>query len=294
MLNSKKSVLVSGASGLLGSRFCAHYKNQGNFVGAIYRSKTPSNFDIKYKIDLSNRDQLARISESYDLIINCAGFTNVEANEKYPERSWSDNVVVASNLSDFSRSRNIKFVHISTDHFDSEIKCPRSELADIFPVNQYGYAKIEAEKTILNFNQQALVIRSNFFGRSKSSSSSLLDWILNQIQEKRTINGYSDVYFSPLSIEVLIQSIDELVNKNLFGIYNLGSHDVVSKLDFIKFIYQHLGIDNNLLLESSIEFNAALTKRPKFMALDSGKYERDSKLSMPKVQDMLKSELMLN
>jgi dTDP-4-dehydrorhamnose reductase len=38
----------------------------------------------------------------------------------------------------------------------------------IFPVNQYGYAKIEAEKTILNFNQEALVIRSNFFGRSKS------------------------------------------------------------------------------------------------------------------------------
>jgi dTDP-4-dehydrorhamnose reductase len=146
----------------------------------------------------------------------------------------------------------------------------------------------------LNFNQEALVIRSNFFGRSKSSSSSLLDWILNQIQEKRTINGYSDVYFSPLSIEVLIQSIDELINKNLFGIYNLGSNDVVSKLDFIKFIYQHLGIDDNLLLDSSIEFNAALTKRPKFMALDSGKYERDSKLSMPNVEDMLKSELMLN
>jgi dTDP-4-dehydrorhamnose reductase len=294
MLSSKKSVLISGASGLLGSRFCAHYKNQGNFVGAIYRSKTPSDFDIKYEIDLSNRDQLARISESYDLIINCAGFTNVEENEKYPERSWSDNVVAASNLSDYSRRRNIKFVHISTDHFESQIKSPRSELVDISPVNQYGYAKLEAEKTILNFNQEALIIRSNFFGRSKLSSSSLLDWILNQIAEKKTIKGYSDVYFSPLSIEVLMQSIDELINKNLFGIYNLGSLDVVSKLDFIKLIFQHLGLDQSLVIESSIDINPALIKRPKFMALDSGKYEQDSKLSMPKVEDMLKSELMLN
>jgi dTDP-4-dehydrorhamnose reductase len=294
MLNSKISVLVSGGSGLLGSRFCAYHKKQGNFVGAIYRSKVPLDFDIKYKIDLSDKDQLARISENYDLIINCAGFTNVEENEKYPERSWSDNVVVASNLSNFARNRSIKFVHISTDHFDSHIKSPRSELADISPINQYGYAKLEAEKTILYFNQEALIIRSNFFGKSKLSSNSLLDWILNQIQEKRIIKGYSDVYFSPLSIEVLMQSIDELINKNLFGIYNLGSHDVVSKLEFIKLIYQHLGLDSNLLLESSIDLNPALTRRPKFMALDSGKYERDLKLSMPKVEDMLKSELMLN
>jgi dTDP-4-dehydrorhamnose reductase len=91
-----------------------------------------------------------------------------------------------------------------------------------------------------------------------------------------------------------MQSIDELINRNLFGVYNLGSHDVVSKLDFIKLVYQHLGLNENLVLESSIDFNPTLIKRPKFMALDSNKYERDSKLSMPKVVDMLKSELMLN
>ncbi len=294
MLNSKMSVLVSGASGLLGSRFCAHYKKQGNFVGAIYRSKPPWDFDIKYEMDLSNKDQLTRISENYDLIVNCAGYTNVDENERHPERSWSDNVVVASNLSDFARSRKIKFVHISTDHFDSQLKSPRSEITDIHPVNQYGYAKLEAEKSILYFNQNALIIRSNFFGKSKLSSGSFLNWILNQIQEKKIIMGYSDVYFSPLSIGVLMQSIDKLIDKNLFGIYNLGSQDVISKLQFINLIYKHLGLDNHLLLESSIDLNPALTKRPKFMALDSAKFEQDSKLGMPKVEEMLRSELMLN
>ena len=294
MLNSKMSVLVSGAAGLLGSRLCEHHKKQGNFVGAIYRSKPPANFDIKYEMDLSNRNQLTKISKNYDLIINCAGFTNVEENERFPEKSWFDNVVSAGHLSDFARSRNIKLVHISTDHFDSHIKLPRSELAEILPINQYGYSKIEAEKTILFFNQDALIIRSNFFGKSELNRSSLLDWILNEIQEKKIIKGFSDVYFSPLSIGVLLQSIDLLVEKNLFGIYNLGSQDVISKLEFIKLVYHHLGIDSNLLIESSIDSNPTLAKRPKFMALDSSKYERDSKISMPKVKDMVKSELMLN
>jgi dTDP-4-dehydrorhamnose reductase len=294
MLNSKMSVLVSGASGLLGSRFCAHYKKQGNFVGAIYRSTLPLDFDTKYEIDLANMNQLAKISESYDLIINCAGFTNVEENEKFPEKSWLDNVVVASNLSDFARSRNIKLIHISTDHFESNIKSPRSEIAEIFPVNQYGYAKLEAEKSILYLNKDALVIRSNFFGKSKSTSNSLLNWILNQIQEKKIIDGYYDVNFSPLSIGALINSIEVLADRNLSGIYNLGSKDVISKFEFVKLIYEHFGVDSNLLSERSIDSNPALIKRPKFMALDSSKYERDSKTSMPKVKDMLESELVLN
>jgi dTDP-4-dehydrorhamnose reductase len=288
------SVLISGSSGLLGSRFCAHYKKQGNFVGAIYRSNPPLDFDVKYKIDLANTKQVSSICESYDLVINCAGFINVEENEKLPEKSWLDNVVAANNLSDFARSRNIKFVHISTDHFESHIKSPRSEIADIRPVNQYGYAKLEAEKTILYFNHDALIIRSNFFGKSRLASGSLFDWILNQIQDKKIIRGYSDIFFSPLSIRVLMQSVDELIEKNLFGIYNLGSQDVVSKLEFIKLVHQCLGVNNDLLLESTSDSNPELVKRPKFMALDSGKYERDLKLSLPKVEDMLKSELMLN
>jgi dTDP-4-dehydrorhamnose reductase len=294
MSNSQISVLVSGASGLLGSRFCAHYKQQGYFVGAVYRSKPPLDFDLRYQINLSNRNELQKISESYDLIINCAGFANVEENEKFPEKSWLDNVVVASNLSEFAKSRNIKFVHISTDHFDSSAGSPRNELADTRPVNHYGYTKLEAEKTIQHFNQNALIIRSNFFGKSKFGSSSLLDWILNQIQEKKIIEGYSDVYFSPLSIGVLLQSIDALVAKNFSGIYNLGSQNVVSKLEFIKLVYRYFGLNNDLLLDSSIDSNPALVKRPKYMALDSGKYQNDLKLSMPMVEDMLKSELMLN
>jgi len=294
MSHSNTSVLVSGASGLLGSRLCAHYKEQGNFVGAIYRSTPPLHFDKKYEINLSDRNQITQISEDYDVVVNCAGFTNVEDNEKLPEKSWLDNVVASSNLSDFAKRRNIRFIHISTDHFDSYVTSPRNEQADIRPVNQYGYTKLEAEKSILYFNQDATIIRSNFFGKSKFNSISLLDWILNQIKEKKIIKGYSDVYFSPLSIGVLMQSIDIIVDKKLVGIYNLGSKDVISKLEFIKLIYQNLGIDNNLLLESSIDLNPALAKRPKFMALDSSKYERDSKTSMPKVKDMLKSELMLN
>jgi dTDP-4-dehydrorhamnose reductase len=121
-----------------------------------------------------------------------------------------------------------------------------------------------------------------------------LDWILKQIKDKKAIQGYSDVYFSPLSIGVLMQSIDQLIDKNLDGIYNLGSRDVVSKLEFIKLVYQHFGVDENLLQDSTIDLNPILAKRPKFMALDSGKYEKDSRLSMPMVEDMLKSELMLN
>jgi dTDP-4-dehydrorhamnose reductase len=291
---SDKTVLITGSAGLLGSKLASLYKNNGYFVGATYRTTEPKNYDIKYKIDLSNNDELLAIEQRFQIIINCAGFTDVNENERLPEKSWLENVVASNNVSEFARKYKSKFVHISTDHFSSNENLNRNENTSVYPVNQYGYAKLEAEKIILRNNENALIIRSNFFGKNSTKGNSLLEWILNKISSKEPIFGFEDVFFNPVSIDYLFYAINQLLDNSAEGIYNIGSKEAISKYNFIKLVFEILGTTQAELIKSNSMENTRSVKRPKFMALNCSKFEAVTNTKAPDLSELLRSELMIN
>lgn len=294
MNHSKKTVLITGSAGLLGSKLSLLYRKSGYFVGSIYRTKEPENYDVKYKIDLTNKDELSEIQDHFQLIINCAGFTDVNENEKLPERSWLENVVASNNVSQFARRSQSKFVHISTDHFSSNRNLVRDETIIMNPVNQYGYAKLEAEKIIAKNNQNSLIIRSNFFGKNSVNGNSLLEWILRKIDNKENLNGYEDIFFNPVSIDYLFNAINILIEKSAVGTYNIGSNGATSKYNFIKLVIETLGAKDIALISSISPKDSNSAKRPKIMALDCSKFEALTNAKAPNLSELLRSELMIN
>ena len=294
MNQSRKSVLISGSAGLLGSKLSALYKQNGYFVGALYRSKDPKNYDVKYKVNMCDIDNFSEIRDHFELIINCAGFTNVDENEKLPEKSWLENVVASNNLSEFARKSGSKFVHVSTDHFLSDQNLVRDETATMTPVNQYGYTKLEAEKTIAKNNNESLIIRSNFFGKNSMNDNSLLEWILKEIKNKKDIRGYEDIFFNPVSIDYLFKAINILIKNSAVGIYNIGSHEAISKFNFIKLVIEILGNTDSKLINSISPVDSSSVKRPKFMALDCSKFEAATHTKAPDLSELLRIELMIN
>jgi dTDP-4-dehydrorhamnose reductase len=294
MNQSRKSVLISGSAGLLGSKLSALYKQNGYFVGAIYRSKEPKDYDVKYKVNMCDVGDFSEIRDHFELIINCAGFTNVDENEKLPEKSWLENVVASNNLSEFARKSGSKFVHVSTDHFLSDQNLVRDETATMTPVNQYGYTKLEAEKTIAKNNKESLIIRSNFFGKNSMNDNSLLEWILKEIKNKKDIRGYEDIFFNPVSIDYLFKAINILIKNSAVGIYNIGSHEAISKFNFIKLVIEILGNTDSKLINSISPVDSSSVKRPKFMALDCSKFEAATHTKAPDLSELLRIELMIN
>ncbi len=294
MNHSKNTVLITGSAGLLGSKLALLYRKSGYFVGAVYRTKEPENYDIKYQIDLSNKNDLLRIEDHFQLIINCAGFTDVNENEKLPEKSWLENVVASNNVSEFARKNKSKFVQVSTDHFSSIQNLVRDEKIIMNPVNQYGYAKLEAEKIITKNNSDSLIIRTNFFGKKTTNNNSLLAWILSKIENEEDILGYEDILFNPVSIDYLFNAINILIEKSAVGTYNIGSNGAISKYNFIKLVIETLGAKDIELISSISPNDSNSAKRPKFMALDCSKFERATGMRAPDIAELLRSELMIN
>jgi dTDP-4-dehydrorhamnose reductase len=203
--------------------------------------------------------------------VNCAATTNIDLCESNRSLSKTINTNFPKELANLANTISSKFIHISTDHYKSKINLPRKEIDEVVPMNVYGETKLEAEKLILEVCPKALVIRVNFFGYGAMRNSSLLDKILLNLSIGKKFYGFNDVFFTPVSIRELVVNVNKLIDKDLDGLFNIASSDVISKFEFAKKVCEIFGYNSDLIIESNSDFFKSRSKRPKYLALDATK-----------------------
>lgn len=223
-----------------------------------------------------------------DLIVNCAGLTNVDFCETNPLMASEINTVLPRKLALITKKIEAKFVHISTDHlFDGQKKL-YSEEDLVSPLNQYAKTKAAAEKEVLSIDENALIVRTNFYGWGLSYRKSFSDFILEGLRNKTDLQLFSDVFYSPIYIGELVRLIHIALEKNCEGIYNIVGSEIISKYDFGVAVAEVFGLSNKTISSSLIERKKGLVLRPKNMALSNKKLLKE--LNQPILT--LKQQLM--
>ena len=214
-----------------------------------------------------------------DLIINCAALTNVDFCEANPLMASEINTVLPKKLALIAKRIKAKFVHISTDHlFDGQKKlyCEEDQVS---PLNQYAKTKAAAEKEVLSIDENALIVRTNFYGWGLSYRKSFSDFILEGLRNNSDLQLFKDVYYSPIYIGELVRLIHLALEKNCVGIYNIVGSEIISKYDFGVAIAEVFDLSNKSISSSLIERKKELVLRPKNMALSNKKLLK--KLNQP-------------
>ena len=132
------------------------------------------------------------------------------------------------------------------------------------------------------------VLRMNFIGRNfqLSGRESLSDWVFKSCIDNKSVSVFSDVFFSPLSISSLCKMIVLVINKQPLGLFNLGSHNGMSKADFAFMFAKELGLPTTMLQRiNSSEAKFLKVYRPKNMIMDVSKFERELGILLPKLDD---------
>jgi dTDP-4-dehydrorhamnose reductase len=288
----KHRYLVFGASGLLGSRIFEDLSRDFETFGTFHSSGMAQT-EYMRRINLTKPEEMLSVVTEIKPthIINCIGLTNVEKCELLPEVSWKLNSEIPFRLAKLSSKLNIQFIQISTDHFLSLENSPRSELDFAFGINQYGFTKVFAEKLILSENPKSLILRTNFFGTSKIRFGSLLDFAMESIRSDVPIYGFDDVIFSPVGIGQICQFLKSQNISEATGVLNFASDRPISKYDFMVLVSRAMGMPNAQIFRSSIESSSLTVRRPNYLALDSTRLTRELGFTMPKIDEMLRSEI---
>ena len=227
--------LITGATGLLADYLVEACRSHGE-VTTTARSGGDRRCDLSDAA--ATRALLADTAPG--VVIHAAGLTDVDRCERAPDEAYAVNRDAAANIAAVL-SPAARVVFISTDQVYPDQPGPHAE-ENAAPVNVYGRSKLEGERAALS-HPGALVLRTNFFGKSRRSGRhSLSDFVIESLTACRPVAFFSDVLFSPLHMSTLASLVAELVNEGAKGVFNVGCREGKSKAEFALTIARHKGL----------------------------------------------------
>ena len=274
---------------MLGSSLCNLYHNKHEVFAFHRDDKCYSNCSLDYSLDLRDFSKLFLIFRQIqpDLLVHCAGLTNLDICEKNPIYAKDLNVSICENIARACPNET-KLVYISTDQVYGDAKDRSEKNKKLQPVNHYGKTKLEGELKIQQLCDEPLIVRTNIFGWNvKPGMISSAEWIYRSIKNKEEITLFSDYIFSPIHTIRLGEIIMELEGMGFTGLINAGSRNFCSKYDFGISLAEIFGLDSSYIQKGSISDHISLTRRPRSLILDVNKLINLG-ISMTPYQDCIK------
>lgn len=280
-----KTILVTGATGLLGCTLVPHLRSLGHDVVACGRDRG----DLR--VDLRDAMQVKRAIDTAaaDVVINLAGATNVDDCEKDPQAAYEVNVLAVENLVHAMDHGRARLVQVSTDHvYDGP--GPHVE-HEVTIRNQYAMSKLAGEQAALRLGERTAVLRTNFVGRSQCERrQSFSDWIVEAAREGKPIEIFTDVRFSPLRMRTLSAMLAQVAEvSGPHGVFNLGATTAMSKAHFARALAESLGLPQAHMRDARLQDRQLPAPRPRGMAMDCGRFAQAFGVRLPHLEEEVKA-----
>jgi dTDP-4-dehydrorhamnose reductase len=180
-------IVIVGAGGRLGAALVRQYREKFD----------PKGFDHAH-LDLGDSDDVREKigALDFDVLINCAAFTNVDRCEKEKGQAFQINAEAPRVLAEICRDEKAKMIHFSTDYvFDGEKREPYAEGDVAGPISVYGESKREGEKLVLQTDERHLVVRVSWvFGPDRPS---FIDGVIKRARENDHVDAIADKFSAP-------------------------------------------------------------------------------------------------
>jgi len=283
-------ILILGASGFLGSILHKILSADHQVVGTTTSNNFSSPGFLTFNYTNQNSLQQLVTNVRPDSIINCIALADVDFAEINEALALKLNFELPRDLSSLCESERIRLIHISTDHFESSLSGLRESDVPI-PVNIYGKTKLLGDIALLKNSKSAVVVRTNFFGRSVSGNKGLIDFVDKTLNSSESIFGYENIAFNPVGAHFLGSCIHKLIHTNYAGILNVASPNPITKFQFLCLVATKLKLDPTRISPRSYNSSKGFANRPHCMALNTSECEKFLGVEIPTIEKQLEMEL---
>jgi dTDP-4-dehydrorhamnose reductase len=239
-----KKLLVIGASGLVGSRFCELVGTKFEITGADEKALDITDSAVVEKYFSDNK---------FDAVINFAAYTNVGEGENDRNNNdglvWKLNVSGPENVAKACLEHGIFLIHISTDMVFSGSKedpGPYSEdhtvPGDSSVVTWYGYTKGQGEKVVTSIlGTKVCILRLIYPFRSHFEGK--LDYLRKPIQlfeEGKLYPLFTDQRLTTVFIDDVSRILEKIIETGQTGILHASCTNVASPYDHVLYALEKI------------------------------------------------------
>lgn len=266
-----KKVLVTGASGMLGSDLMKVLRGPYEALGLTRR-----------EADITDGSAVHEVFRSVqpEVVLHAAAYTDVDGCEEDRSRAEWVNVAGTKNVCDACNAVGAILIFISSDYvFDGKKSGPYKEDDLPNPLSFYGATKLEGEKYIRSkMPHRCVILRTSWlFGEN---GRNFIDKIIELARAQKQLKVVDDQEGSPtytadlaLGIRKVLDSTfvkgEEVLEKQIFHLTNSGA---TTWFELARMILKSMPSRNiELIPMTSDELNRPAV-RPKNSVLDNGRY----------------------
>ncbi|MGB0970923.1 MAG: dTDP-4-dehydrorhamnose reductase [Mycobacterium sp.] len=278
-------IVISGAGGLLGRVLAGQAAQLGRDVLAL----TSAEWDI------TDATAGERFIAHGDIVINCAGYTQVDVAEAEPERAMAVNAIGPQFIAQTCARAGASLIHLSTDYvfsgsFDlasGPESGPESGIAsrngscgeprpyeiddETGPLSVYGRTKLAGESRVLSAMPDAHVVRTAWIYEG-GDGSDFAATMRRAAAGSGTVEVVADQVGSPTYVGdlagALLQIADGSIREPVLHAANGGA---VSRFEQAQAIFEEVGADPNRVRPVGSDRHPRPAPRPMYSALSGVK-----------------------
>jgi dTDP-4-dehydrorhamnose reductase len=224
-----------------------------------------------------------------DVIVNCAGYTDVEKSESEEEIAFKVNAEAVSVLAAAAERKGASIIHISTDYvFDGKSSEPYMEDAAPAPLSAYGRSKLAGERALGASGAPYIIIRTSWL--YSPYGKNFVKTILAKSEELPVLKVVSDQVGTPTYAGDLAEFILTLLEpENIVktGIYNYTNEGVCSWYDLACEVCEMSGNLCEVIPCKTGEYPVKAA-RPHYSVLDKTKAKETFGIGIPYWKDSLR------
>ena len=224
-----KKIWITGAEGHIGTALI-------DLLEGVEYQLLPTDIN---EVDITKIDEVTQFVHVNrpDVVINCAGLTDVQECENNVDEAYRVNAIGVRNVALAANEVNAKVIQISTDDvFDKESRVPYNEFDNVHPRTIYG------------------------IGRD------FVDEVLRNVGQGKTMEVPNNQYAAPTSAKELAKVIRYFIDNEEYGLYHVVCPGSCSRYEFARTILEYSGKAGELDLYPVVIEDSA---RPTYSVLDN-------------------------
>lgn len=251
-----KKIWITGAEGHIGTALL-------DLLEGVEYQLLPTDIN---EVDITKIDEVTQFVHVNrpDVVINCAGLTDVQECENNVDEAYRVNAIGVRNVALAANEVNAKVIQISTDDvFDKESRIPYNEFDNVHPRTIYGKSKEAGEKILTQLLNRFVIIRSSWiYGIGRD----FVDEVLRNVGQGKTMEVPNNQYAAPTSAKELAKAIRYFIDNEEYGLYHVVCPGSCSRYEFARTILEYSGKAGELDLYPVVIEDSA---RPTYSVLDN-------------------------
>ena len=272
---SKKTIVVTGGAGFIGSNFVYYMLNKYpdyriicvdclTYAGNIHTLKQAlENPNFRFaKVNICDKEAVKKLfsEEKPDIVVNFAAESHVDRSIEGPEIFIKTNVEGTQTLMEVCRELDIPRYHqVSTDEVYGDLPLDRPDLfftekTPLHASSPYSASKAGADMLVMaycrTYKFPATISRcSNNYGPYHFPEKLIPLTIINALNDQPLpVYGDGKNVRDWLYVEDHCRAIDLIIHNGKIGeIYNVGGHNEMANIDIVKLICKELNKPESLI-----------------------------------------------